>query len=702
MESSDSPTITFEENKILEEYMKSIKIENRNVFHRLVHRYNIHGAYFQELSKEELDFINNKDKKIESIIRKILDNAEYSFNKHNSSKKSSYVCKEIEKNLGKSSKELACVDDIDIKTILEMYPGIWRESPTKNTIMSCISDSLKSHFPFDNRNLDDTTKDDTTKDDTNKDDTTKIDFFNQKKHFADETTKAMSNGFLFKNEEQTVIFEFQKLVNNMFNEKITEYKKHYGLDDDSIYFIYKGGSAMKMIFEKYKKQLLNNPNLTNFNDYFERSDADYSIYIDKTLGKDTYNQIFCDMNKITYYILTNIQQLLSNDLERYCPINNVTSEQLEQLLQNCNETLEKKKNDMPDISSVIRDFIGIGFDDKQIFPKGRIPRLNESLVHSFKQADDRDYDLSDSPAIKSKKLKSFMERGKIPVTRDNFIIKVDSTTKPYSFPAICYLEGDLNTNGIYYSFNETNRFIRDNTKAGPNLDEQKITEFNLHRLKINTILYYSTRDGKFGFLSCPSELIDVSISSYINWNSQGLNFEKMILQYNYRDSFNFYSYSLYGFLDDLMKGIFEDTTYPWDIGIKYKKKVKRLLVLLFIYIYENFNNVKITCRYIKVLFASQNFIRSFPLIKKDKTKINSVDDEILLKLFTYMEKLHSKILIGSNLYMKFYEFRNYFSEIWNFTDDDSPVELLPNQLKELNKYLKYKSKYLALKKQTNK
>ena len=364
--------------------------------------------------------------------------------------------------------------------------------------------------------------------------------------------------------------------------------------------------------------------------------------------------------------------------------------------------LKKKKNDMPDISSVIKDFIGIGFDDKQIFPQEKIPILHESHVHSFKQADDRDYDLSESPATKSKKLKSFMKHGKIPVTRNNFIIKVDSTTNTYAFPAICYLEGDLNTNGIYYSFNETNRFIRDNTKFGSNLDEQKIIEFNLHRLKINTILYYRTFDDKYGFLSCPSELIDVSISSYINWNSQGLNFGKMIKQYNYKDRFNFYSYSLYGFLDDLMKGIFEDTSYPWDIGIKYKKKVKRLLVLLFIYIYENFNHVQITCRYIKILFTSRNLTLSFPLIKKDKSRITSFDDEILLKLFTYMEKLHSKIPIGSNLTMKFYEFRNYFSEIWNFKDDDSPIELLPNQLKELNKYLKYKSKYLALKKQTNK
>ena len=366
MESSNSLTITFEENKILEEYMKSIKIENRNVFHQLVQRYKRHGAYFQELSKEELDFINNKNEKIKSIIHKILDNAEHFFNKHNSSKKSSYVCKELKKPSGKPSGELSelerteivCVDDIDINTILDMYPGIWRKSPTTNTIMSCISDSLESHFPFDDRNLDDitkgdttkgdttkddTTKGDTTKDDITKDDITKIDFFNQKKNFADETTKVMSNGFLFKNDEQTVIFEFQKLVNTMFNEKITEYKKNNGLDDDSIFFIYKGGSAMKMIFEKYKKQLLKNPNLTDFNDYFERSDADYSIYIDKKLGKDRYNQIFCDMNKITYYILTNIQQLLSNDLDRYCPINNVTSEQLEQLLQNCNEILKKKK-----------------------------------------------------------------------------------------------------------------------------------------------------------------------------------------------------------------------------------------------------------------------------------------------------------------------------------------------------------------------
>ena len=581
------------------------------------------------------------------------------------------------------------VDDLTINQILEINSDTFRRIPTRNPLMSSISPNLKSHLPFTNRDL------------NNIDENDKNAFFNQKKVFADEVTKAMSNGFLFNDNNQYVISNFQELVNNTFNDKIREYKEVTRLPEDSIYFIYKGGSAMKMLFEKYKKQLKHEyRHMLKFDDYFERSDADYSIYIDKGLGEERYNQILCDMNSITNHILTEIQKLLSANLEIYCPINNVTDKQLRELLEKCNETLNKKREELRDIGVEIYEFIGIGFNNKQIFPQGRIPILDESQVHSFTQADGRD--LSELPATKS-----FMENGEIEVIRKNFIIKVDYQGDiNIPIPAITYLNKDpINPNGIYYYLNETNKFSRNGSN---------ITEFNLHRLKINTILYYRTTNGKFGFLSCPSELIDVSISTYKNWNSYGLVFSDIIQQYNYKDTFNFYSYSLYGFIDDLMKGVFKvsPTPYPWDLGPKYEKKIKRLIILLFIYLYENFKNVGQICRAISISLENQNFtidsllIKDLELINKNGNKLNVFEDKILSKFYNYMTELKSNMSSYiKNRTPKDIEMNNnykiflgYFEIIFWLDDDNTPVDSKPNYLEMLNKYLKYKSKYLSLKK----
>jgi len=584
------------------------------------------------------------------------------------------------------------VDNLTIDQILENNLRTFRRSPTTNLLMSSISPNLESDIPFTKRNLNET------------DDNDKNAFFYQKKVFADEVTKAMSNGLLFNDENQDVIYNFQELVNNTFNEKIKEYKEVKRLPEDSIYFIYKGGSAMKMLFEKYKKQLKRqHRQMLKFDDFFERSDADYSIYIDKKLGEERYNQILCDMNSITNHILTEIQKFLSANLETYCPINNVTNEQLIELLEKCNKKLNSTRDELRDIGAEIYEFIGIGFNDKQIFPKEGIPRLNESRVHSFKHNDD----LTELSSTGNKKLRDFMNDRVIEVTKRNFIIKVDYQDDiNIPIPAITYLNDDpINPNGIYYYLNETNKFSRNGNN---------ITEFNLHRLKINTVLYYRTRDNKFGFLECPSELVDVSISTYKNWNSDGLVFSEIIQQYNYRNIFNFYAYSLYGFIDDLLKGVFNESPspYPWDLGPKYEKKVKRLIILLFIYLYENFKNVGQICRTIPLSFENQYFtkdsllIQNLKLIKKDGNKLNVFEDRILSKFYNYMEELKSKMSLftmnrspeGIEINKNYKIFLGYFEILFWLDDDNTRVDSESNYLEMLNKYLKYKSKYLSLKK----
>ena len=100
------------------------------------------------------------------------------------------------------------VDNLSINQILDINSDTFRRIPTTDPLLSSISPNLKSDIPFTNRNLNEI------------DDNDKNAFFYQKKVFADEVTKVMSNGFLFNDNNQHVIANFQELVNNTFNDKI--------------------------------------------------------------------------------------------------------------------------------------------------------------------------------------------------------------------------------------------------------------------------------------------------------------------------------------------------------------------------------------------------------------------------------------------------------------------------------------------------
>ena len=282
---------------------------------------------------------------------------------------------------------------------------------------------------------------------------------------------------------------------------------------------------------------------------------------------------------------------------------------------------------------LIKEFIGIGFNNKQIFPKIELKNLTKDMVHTLEHTDN--YDISDDnntslmeevsdnihdsnyPSSKSSKnIDHFIKHGVIPITRNDFIVKVKYIDNECAIPVICYLENDLNYHGIYYYLNETNKFSKYNSI---------ISEFNLHRLKINTILYYKTSANTYGFLSCPSELVDVSISSF-TLNLDSLDFEKNIQKYTYQHKFDFYSYSLYGFLNDLMDTIFKEEKYPWDLGPKYEKRIKRFVLFLFIYINKNFNNNK-EVRRIGNAFSVRNFELENEIFK---------DDKILSQFYNYM------------------------------------------------------------------
>jgi hypothetical protein len=152
-----------------------------------------------------------------------------------------------------------------------------------------------------------------------------------------------------------------------------------------------------------------------------------------------------------------------------------------------------------------------------------------------------------------------------------------------------YKEFNVKRN-IYMSVNETNEYKNKDT----------IATFSLHRLKINFVMYYKTINGKYGFFNAPSELVDVSIlkkdATGLHLFYEHYDLEQKMYKYNYRnpdDNTNilvlYKGYTIFGHINDLLFTLFDVSDFPWE-DVKYAKRIKRLLMFMFLELCVHFNN----------------------------------------------------------------------------------------------------------------
>ena len=516
-----------------------------------------------------------------------------------------------------------------------------------------------------------------------------VTIYNQIKIFLGEITDVFSSNLLFSDEKQKIIRNFQYFIIKIGISSISKYKKDKGLHEHSIQFIYKGGTTMKILYTKYINELkLNKKILNNYRDLFKRSDSDYAVYINKMYfhTEVEYNKILRDMHIIVYNMLTQAQDIFSKYSECLCPINNISNKNLEEILQKMNNKLKdpKTQKDIPDLK-IIKEFTGITFNDKEYFKEKPIP-INIKDIHSFK--------LDSDDTIQHNK--DFMQNGKKPSQRNNFLVKIGPHKKDedlrYSSHIIKLPK--CNKDSIYYTFNETVRIY----------ENKLLREFHLHRLKINTILYYKTNDNKYGFFNCPSELVDISISTY-NDHKVAIKpdsaYELIFQKYDYRSQFSYYSYSVYGYIHDMVENL-REPHFPWQES-KYIKKINRLIIFIFIYINKTFINnpsilVDLTREFQNILFQKNNNNNNNII---DYNKYNN--DKIIKYIFQFIFDVKKKVescLNTKNYISEFNTFINFFIGLKDFKlESELPLEVdSPNgeKINMLQKYLKYKSKYIKL------
>jgi|LakMenEpi03Aug12_release.lakeMendotaPanAssembly.Ray.scaffolds.fasta_scaffold125503_2 hypothetical protein len=261
-------------------------------------------------------------------------------------------------------------------------------------------------------------------------------------------TDLISKQVCFRDENILYIKRFQTLINNMFNNAISSYielKKNQGaiLDNNDIVFLYKGGTTMKIMYEKYRKELESFPQFTKFFDYmktfFERSDSDYSVMISPFITQEknniSFQRVYFEINKIVYFCLDEIRQTFYNYSNFFIPFDHITDKIMFNKINEQNKQLNEIKEKI-DINNcvnlqIIDEIIGITFVNEKrqnnigfnamdrgeinIFLEGKNipPNMTENMI------DDTFLDLTNINKLRNKE---FIERKSVSSRIQDYIL----------------------------------------------------------------------------------------------------------------------------------------------------------------------------------------------------------------------------------------------------------------------------------------
>lgn len=462
---------------------------------------------------------------------------------------------------------------------------------------------------------------------------------------------------------------------------------------------------MKILFQKYNKIMKSNKKFMEKNeDYFKRSDSDYAVLINThKFDRKVYMKHYYWMNVMTYNILDRVSSFIDDNISEILPIDEITNKDLSDQLDEINKLLLENRSDKtPDENKLpyfndVEKFIGIRIGEKTFMTEQIPKKFNLKILKSKNDVDSDDSLLFENNNKKNRN-DHISEYGTIPIGRNSFYITVKEEKDKY-YQALCLIDKKPLNSGVYQYYNETNRFASEYSKT--------ITYFTLHRIKLNVILYFkSSDDNSYGFFQCPSELVDVPITTFDDYKSQTHKSLKEVVE-KYQNTIEnkdltFYSYSIYGIIDDIVMSLFVENKYPW-IDKKYEKKIHRLIYFFMLYLnnlYSNIDDIKIK---LKKYFENYNVEEAKLNFKTLNGSEVLSDNDILYKnILTYITELNHRVNSSDkDDYKKkmdvikqiFLENLNLFNPEEIQDNHEAGVEYVPY----LKKYLKYKEKYLSIK-----
>jgi hypothetical protein len=526
------------------------------------------------------------------------------------------------------------------------------------------------------------------------------------------------------------ILTTEQLVKELFSNKniitselnygekfLCEFKENF---KTKIKLVYKGGSAMKIVYEKYKKIFEKNVGLNSFiekfKDDFLRSDADYIILIDKeSIRKQhplinqrdldkIYNLYYYHLNFIVGILIDELRIDYQTNINFYNDFNNINYNDLDNSLDKLNEKLAKNKEDYPDSEySKIKKFIGIYFYNRNYIKEQLDDHDLIKNLYTFKDGmlQIKPINLLNKKPNPKRMDKFITFEHKNNLSQDlidmyQYKINVDD-----EFVLLENIIGNKK-NDIYISINETHIY-----KTWENYK----VNFILHRLKLNTLLYFSTDieqgidnevlEERYGYINNPVEILDISIPKYDDtFNANGYDNEEYIEENIYNHpfvgKFKYYTYSSKGYIKDLYLNLCIHNKYIWD-DLKYEKRLNRLIFFIITELIKLPNCIDIINNICDLL---QNPTKTN--LDKVKTDLKQEENNIyrfLNTIYGYTEDQEFDTFkqkyngVISILFEKFDELR----KVKDLHKIKAPTKDELDQIKYFNKYLKYKNKYNLLK-----
>lgn len=504
---------------------------------------------------------------------------------------------------------------------------------------------------------------------------------------------------LIKTADQTS--NFLKLIVGSFTKALNNYIYKKSLSAKSILFLYKGGNVLRLLFQEATKELplsVSQTIETFYKDSFKKSDADFSIYIDPRIPN--YDLVYTDICNLTFLIENQIRNIfMSNPCYyfEYFRLNNDSKKMiLGNYLNKLNEsnTIKEKKFDYDG------KFTGLVFGDVNIGTTNKFELKDDFFIaYVDRKTKEQNYNsklnyLNNIIAPNNELLPLINEQKEIYNTKQNI--------------------------GMFTSSNEIS-FGSDDYNVFFNLIR---TKFSINAIFEKTINYSKDKQ----LVKLDGELIDVSIinkeDSYILHFFEHL--DKNVSTYKIATGLEFNAPSITYLIEDLEKILFTASEFPWDDS-KYAKRIRRLLFMYFLLMLLNFKpgDSKKDDRIKYIENMKKNIFNKIMIDPTDK------NNDIKLTLIEYFKILPKEMkenpfrnllksvgwsLLNPNTNQE--EFKKFVAIIIENIDEMSKIidllhkfieskgTITENQLLSAqiiyggsyyNKYMKYKSKYMATK-----
>jgi hypothetical protein len=167
-------------------------------------------------------------------------------------------------------------------------------------------------------------------------------YTDEKREIKNILTDFINSDFLTYNEN---IFNLLKLIFEVFENGLNQYKRIKKLNNNDIIFVFKGGNVLRIINLNIKKNMtesIQNLIYEGYDEFLKRSDNDFSIYINPHLLN--YTLIYEEIGILSFYLLDLIRSIYSNKLSEYFNLYRLNKNEINNIIYELNENINEKLN----------------------------------------------------------------------------------------------------------------------------------------------------------------------------------------------------------------------------------------------------------------------------------------------------------------------------------------------------------------------